>query len=333
MLNDLSKASPNSPANADVLVVGAGIAGLLLSTRLAARGMRVVVLESGALTQEGETHPLNEVVQLGSFYSGAEHGRFRCLGGTSSRWGGAMLPYLAADMSARPGADHSWPVAHGDLLAFLPQVEALFDLPPGPYEQPELVRSRRDRRCDFIPRLAKWPSFDKRNLAALFDKDVRSANGPEIWLNASATSFIFRPDGRLDAVKATGPGGRQIQITARETAIAAGAIESTRLLLLADLQQGCRLFTPDNVLGRYFYDHLSVEVAKIKPFSRKILNRVAGFRFQGRGMRNLRFEPAEREDVRAELSPGFAHIAFSTTEPTGFDVLRDLYRSLQRRDR
>src|SRR5258708_4520149 len=176
MLNDLSKATPNSPLNADVLVVGAGVAGLLLSTRLAARGLRVVVLESGALTQEGETHPLNQVVQLGSFYSGAEHGRFRCLGGTSSRWGGAMLPYLAADMNRRPGSDHSWPIAHGDLLAFLPQVEALFDLPPGPYEQPDLVRSRGDKPIDFIPRLAKWPSFHKRNLASLFDKDVRSAN-------------------------------------------------------------------------------------------------------------------------------------------------------------
>lgn len=332
MLNNLAKSTPEVAINADVLVIGAGIAGLLLSTRLAARGLHVVVLESGDLTQEDETHPLNQVVYLGSFYAGAEHGRFRCLGGTSTRWGGAMLPYLAADMKARRVANSAWPIAHSELMTFLPQIEALFDLPPGPYDRPELVQTRDGKAPDFIPRLAKWPPFRKRNVASLFGREVRSAHGPEIWLNAIATNFIFRPDGLLDAVRATGPNGQQIEIRARETAIAAGAIESTRLLLLADLQQDCRIFTPDDVLGRYFFDHLSVEVAKIKPFSWKILNRVAGFRFQGRGMRNLRFEPADREDVRAEISPGFAHIAFPTTGAVGFDALRDLYRSRQRRE-
>ena len=123
---------------ADVLVVGGGIAGLLLATRLAGADKRVIVLESDGERQEGETNPLNEVVHLRSVYSGAANGRFRCLGGTSTRWGGAMIPFLAADV-----ADGKWPINHADLMAFLREVERLFALPPGRYDLPDLYSPRR----------------------------------------------------------------------------------------------------------------------------------------------------------------------------------------------
>src|SRR5579863_4870131 len=98
VINDLaSQLEARRDVETDVAIVGAGIAGLLLATRLRRHGLRVTVLESGGFEQNGETHPLNRVVQTGDAYSGATRGRFRCLGGTSTRWGGALLPYLTND--------------------------------------------------------------------------------------------------------------------------------------------------------------------------------------------------------------------------------------------
>jgi hypothetical protein len=57
----------------------------------------------------------------------------------------------------------------------------------------------------------------------------------------------------------------------------------------------------------------------------------AGFRFEGRSMRNLRFELAEDPAIRAQVPPGFAHIAFTSPQGSGFDALRTLYRELQQR--
>ena len=51
MLHDLSESNP-SALEADVLVIGAGIAGLILATRLSQKGLKVVVLESGGRYQE-----------------------------------------------------------------------------------------------------------------------------------------------------------------------------------------------------------------------------------------------------------------------------------------
>ena len=85
--------------------------------------------------------------------------------------------------------------------------------------------------------------------------------------------------------------------------------------------------------GRYFHDHVSTETARVAVSDRTALNRVIGFRFEGGGMRNLRFEPSAALRAAHQLPAGFLHIAFSTEAPTGFDVLRSVFRKIQRRDR
>jgi choline dehydrogenase-like flavoprotein len=329
MIRDLVGRHDNAVLEADVHVIGAGTAGLLLATRLAKAGKKIIVTESGGEHQHEDTHPLNEVVHLRSTYAGAAHGRFRCLGGTSTRWGGAMIPFQAADM-AQTG-ESAWPLSHGELTAYQAEVEALFHLVTGPYDQPKIVT-----RTDYMPpshiaRLAKWPSFPRRNVAKILAGDIRNINGPEIWLNATATKFNVAPDGRLAFVSACGPDGAQMRVHSSQTVIAAGAIESTRLLLLADRQHDNRIFAPDGILGRYFHDHLSVKVGGIQPVNRLALNRLAGFRFEGSGLRNLRFEPSEAPAIRATIPAGFAHIAFAIEEGSGFDALRALYRQFQKR--
>jgi choline dehydrogenase-like flavoprotein len=318
----------------DVLVIGAGIAGLLVATRLARAGRRVLVAESGGLTQLDETHPLNEVEQLGDIYSGAEHGRFRCLGGTSTRWGGAMLPFQPADLTPHSaGWNVEWPITLSALTAYQSEIERLFDVGSGSYDFPEIMPGPGGAPGLFLARVAKWPAFRRRNVATLLADDIHSETGPEVWLNATATHFAFDPAGRLARVKMRSNNCKTLSVAARETVIAAGAIESTRLLLLADRQNDDRIFARDKVLGRYFYDHLSVPAARLVDARRKALNRLVGFRFEGAAMRNLRFEPSA--DLRAEqrLPAGFAHISFASDKPTGFDALRNIYRKLQRSER
>lgn len=317
MIHDLTGAG-QVERQTDFLVIGAGTVGLVLATELAALGKRVICLESGGHEQKSETHPLNVTEQAGTIYAGAEHGRFRCLGGSSTRWGGALIPFQAPDMN---NAD--WPIDWAELAPYLPKVEAFFGLPLGPYEEPQLLPD-----ADFLARLAKWPAFQKRNVYSLVRERAEAINGPEIWINATATQFVVE-NGLLIRVTAQAPDGSSLNVHAKETVLAAGAIESTRLLLLLERQNPGSIRGKN--LGTGFHDHLSAVVAELQALDRNALNQIVGFRFlSGGGMRNLRFELSPTSQLRESLSPCFAHIGFADTQG-GFAALRDAFRALQRR--
>lgn len=319
MIRDLLHETGPVLRETDVHIVGGGTVGTMLACRLAQSGLRVVVTESGGEQQLEPSHPLNEVEQTGAPYNGASLGRFRCLGGTSTRWGGAMIPPRESDLT---DSVVPWPIAWQELMAYQADVEALFQLPRSGYD----AAPGKETASDFLPRLAKWPPFSRRNVAALFKMQITSADGPEIWLNATATEFPIAERG-LKHVVARAPNGNTITVGARHTVLAAGAIECTRLLLLMDHQNGNRLFA-GSVLGRYFYDHLSVEMGEVSTPRNSRLNRFAGFRFEDGGMRNLRFEPHLATQGR-RVTAGFAHIAFEDSSGGGFDALRAIYRALQ----
>ena len=306
---------------ADVLVIGAGTVGLVMATELNKRGLHVVCLESGDEHQDDDTHVLNEVEQSSTPYAGAAHGRFRCLGGTSTRWGGALIPFAAADLSPR-----IWPISMADLDPYLDRVERLFQLSHGTYDFPEVLGSR----SGHLARLAKWPPFRKRNVLNLVGNAARMANGPEIWLNATASQFRVE-GGELRETMAYAPDRSCLTVRAKEIVFACGAIESTRLLLLLDQQNMGAISNHTRWLGLGFFDHLSAVVAELEVRDRRALNRMVGFRFEARGiMRNMRFELAERTPLRELLPACFAHVAFEPGSSGGFIALRNFYRSLQR---
>jgi len=331
MLRDLSKAdSVRQTVRADVVVIGAGLAGLMMAARLRRQGCRVVVLESGGQTQTGDRHPLNEVVQSGQTYRGAEEGRFRCLGGTSTRWGGAMLPFPADDLAARRvGWDADWPVAIDDLAGRFAEIEQIFGLPDGGFEIEDAIGTGAAAH-GFRMRSAKWPTFRMRNVAHVLRRDIADAR-IDLWLNATATSFRLDEGGRLAAITASGGSGRELTAEAPIFAIAAGAIESTRLLLVLDRQHGNNIFAPDGVLGRYFYDHLSAPAATLSAVDRKALVTALGLRFDARGMRDCRIEPTAALRSRLALPGAFAHLAALAADDDGFTALRAIYRAVQRR--
>jgi glycine/D-amino acid oxidase-like deaminating enzyme len=90
----------------DVCIVGAGAAGIYLAVRLADRGLDVVVLEAGGrVCEDGETFGVGAEF-AGTPYRGAHEGRAFGLGGTTSRWGGVLVPHT--DHDHRPVRDDAF---------------------------------------------------------------------------------------------------------------------------------------------------------------------------------------------------------------------------------
>ncbi len=323
LIEDLTGAG-NRRAQADVAVIGGGTAGLVIAAQVARTGLSVVCLESGGLRQFSDEHPLNEVVHTHSVYPGAAHGRFRCLGGTSTRWGGALIPYLARDL-----VDAGWPISHGKLFTYQIAVEKLFGLSAGPYEFEEIVGPN----CDtYVARMAKWPPFRNRNVFRLLKTVLSSKHGPTVVFNATATNFDVDAS-VLHCVTARAPDGSRIAVQARHVVLAAGAIETTRLLLLLSRQNpGVLTSQTEDLLGRNFHDHLSVKIGNLHPIDARCCNRLFGFHFEPNGtMRNLRFELSESTLLRRFVPRCYAHVVFADEQDKGLSALREILRRVQQR--
>src|ERR1700743_3446151 len=101
---DLDRAEAGRKFRARFCVVGGGSAGLLLATRLAERGGEVLLLEAGGLELEERSQSLYDAKMGGDRHAGTTEGRYRTFGGSSTRWGGQLLPYTADVFQPPAGA-------------------------------------------------------------------------------------------------------------------------------------------------------------------------------------------------------------------------------------
>jgi choline dehydrogenase-like flavoprotein len=136
LIKNLAASSGPTNVTGKICIIGEGIAGLMLASRLRSHGMHVVVLESGDKDKPQSADALNAVTQLAQVYNGATLGRFRGLGRTSSNWGGELIPMRSEDMAARPHVRiPAWPIEPEKLMRYLPAVEEFFGLCGDTYDQ------------------------------------------------------------------------------------------------------------------------------------------------------------------------------------------------------
>ncbi|MDB5540180.1 MAG: hypothetical protein JWQ89_1907 [Devosia sp.] len=336
-VRDLATTGDAAVAGAEFCIIGAGMAGLFIARRLAMAGHRVVVVESGKAGFDDETHELNRIVDVHGFYTRALNGRYRGLGGSSSRWGGRIIPLHEHDTQPRDylGLD-GWPFGFAELEAYTKEIEDVFGLPHGPYGAPALEQIHLDDVFnpddpDFSGRLAKWISFRQCNLANVWGRQLNTLPGLDIWLDATVRDFTLdSARGRLVAVEAANFNGNSLRVEAQHFIIAAGTIETTRLLLWLDAQSSNHAFAGTNALGRYFQDHLKSEVATISRADQALSNRLFGYHFVDGTRRSLHLDLTAAAQEEDGSTSAFVYAAMDLSK-SRLERIKTVARGLQSR--
>lgn len=341
MIHDLGAAPEDVSLEADVCIVGGGTAGLFLARRLQSSGMSVVVLEAGGEAARSPAERDERCVQHGIRYRGAESGRSFGLGGTSVLWGGQLLALTAADVAARPHCEFpGWPVASEEIGKYVPAVLAdlgLAGLLPGePTADAGLVARHYGPLQSFGPgftlRLSAWLPFATRNFAQAFRDMIRDDDRVAVWLHATVVAIETEPAGdglKVRRIEARTLGGRRLHVAARFFVLAAGAVETTRMLLAYDAATSASIGGAGAPLGRYFADHLSVTCGRFQCRDWRRFNLGVAPIFTQGIMRTPRLELDAATQKALGLSSAYAHFTFVTHGDTGFDVVRNVLRSRQ----
>ena len=221
-------------------------------------------------------------------------------------------------------------------MRYLPEIEELFCVRNGTYEQDFLKDCGRNGLIpcddpDLRWRFSKVPTVKRRNIAMLLTDLIYNDVDTEVWLNTTVTEFeLSRETGCLKSVTAKDVNGRTLRVDAELFVIAAGAIESTRLLLMLDAANDGRVFDGCNALGRYFHDHISVPLAELVPTDFNRFNHAFGQCFVGTTMRSTQLELTAPAQVRDGVACAYGHVSMETSSASGFATLREFLQSRQK---
>ncbi|MGE5515159.1 MAG: FAD-dependent oxidoreductase [Bacteroidota bacterium] len=266
--------------DADLAIVGAGPAGITLAHELMGAGLRIVLLEAGGTAPE--TRRLDAFA--GDVLDPARHPpltlyRVRGLGGGSTLWGGRCVPFDPIDLEARPYIPWSgWPLSYDELRLWYRRALAYCEAGPFRFRAGEALSrgtpamvpgldADGDIACDQLERFSPPTDFGRRYRAALMQ-----SRGVTVVLGARCTGLELS-EGR-QAVTAlryvhdgdTGEAGAGFIVHARRVVLAAGALETARLMLAAG--------AGNDSVGRFYMCHIEgkAAVACFKPGTRVVFH-------------------------------------------------------------
>lgn len=260
MLLDLHGLEDGTAIDADVCIVGAGVAGITLARALDGRGLSIALLESGGADYEPETQSLYAGPNAGMPYYPLDESRLRFFGGSTNVWGGRCAPLEPVDFEERPWVPHSgWPISYEVLLPYYEKAHRLLGLGPfvygpGLWRELGLDPPRFDARF-LITRFWRFDEKDDRFTLPECGDLVRSAN-VTIVLHANVVRVCATP--QADAVKrveARTLAGRRTEVRARAFVLACGGIENARLLLASNDVEPGGIGNAHDRVGRFFMEH------------------------------------------------------------------------------
>jgi len=270
LLSDARRLPAGRDLEADVCIVGAGAAGIALALELAGSPLRVVLLESGGFERDDATDDLARGRIQGRHHPPLEEVRARGFGGTTSAWDGRLRPLDPIDFEAREWIPHSgWPITARDLEPFVARAARRFGLAepvpaPGPEAPPALPL---DAQAFVSPELWIAPvRFGERYRA-----DVTGARNVDALLHASAVELVANEAGSaLVGVRVATLAGGGFAVRARAVVLAAGGIETPRLLLASNRVQTAGLGNGADLVGRYFMEHPQLVAGALLPASAEL---------------------------------------------------------------
>jgi choline dehydrogenase-like flavoprotein len=248
---------------ADVCIVGAGAAGLTLALELDAPARQVLLVESGGFEPDEAVQSLYDLESVGYPPRPDYMSRARYFGGSCNLWAGRCMPLQDLDLAGRAWVpDSAWPILAAEIRRHYPKAAAILGLPGianfdlGAHDGRLTEDERTLALCpQLAPTISLWAPRPKR-----FNRSERRriarAGGVRLVLHASVTGIELDDDGdEVRALTASTLAGRVLRLEARTFVLAAGGLETPRLLLASHDRQSRGIGNDRDLVGRYFMEH------------------------------------------------------------------------------
>jgi choline dehydrogenase-like flavoprotein len=245
-----------------VLVVGAGPAGIVQALELRRHGIEVTMLAGGSDGFNAEFQALADAeIADPRRHAPMQIAVRRALGGTSLLWGGRCVPFDDIDFADRPHVPlGGWPIGHDEIRPWYDIGMRYLNAGAKEFSAPiPSLGAMADCRID---RLERWS--EQRNLRQLHADALERDPGLKIILGAVATGIEIDPvTGLAKGLTVCLLSGQRMTMRARAIVLACGGLETTRLMLAAQMTQPRLFGSAEGMLGRVYMAHFEGRIADI----------------------------------------------------------------------
>ncbi|MBR1279658.1 GMC oxidoreductase [Bradyrhizobium sp. AUGA SZCCT0283] len=269
MFIDGRQIASGSTIERDVCIIGGGPAGIVIARELLGAAISVVLVESGGWRPNKLTQSLNAAeLASDSRHPPPEMYRERRFGGSSTIWGGRCVPLTPSDFDSRSHvANSGWPISYDKLVPFYSRAltyceagEFAFD--PSCLKAAEaIVEGLASADITIgLERFSPPTDFGRR-----FKSDLIGSPKHTLLLESTCVGLLSNDSGRLvEAVECSTLSGNKFRICAKHIVVAAGGLESVRLLAASNGTFSAGLANSSGALGRYYMSHLEGTLGRLQ---------------------------------------------------------------------
>lgn len=256
--------------SADLCIIGGGPMGLCLADALRFSNLSIILIESGGENRSQSAESLSSGEAVCDRYAPLSMYRRRMLGGASTIWGGRCVPYDPIDFDDRSYVPNSgWPLSFDEIWPYYERATALaqagkpvFDSSIAFPNAPALLEGLNSK-------IVLTNNMERFSLPTNFWKLLRSpllkAANIRVVVNASCTNLLNdRARGVIETARLCTLENKKLKVRAKKFVVAAGGIESYRLLANSNEFYPNGIGNEFDVLGRYFMSHIEGSFMKLK---------------------------------------------------------------------
>jgi choline dehydrogenase-like flavoprotein len=276
---DARKIQDHSVIEGDVCIVGAGAAGISISLDWVNTPHKVILLESGGFEYDDKVQDFYKGKGTGQKYYPLKATRLSYFGGTTGHWAGMCSPFDDVDFRKRDWVPHSgWPITRKDLDPFyLRATEKLklgpsFDLAYWQQHAPNLNPFPLDNNIVWhkMWQISPTGGFFGGGFNKAYKDDIVKAKNIHLYTYATLTNIVANENvSSVKELQVKNLDGKTHTVKAKYYILAGGAIQNARMLLASNTQARQGLGNDNDVVGRYFMEHIEVQSAELwlfKPF-------------------------------------------------------------------
>jgi choline dehydrogenase-like flavoprotein len=262
MFFDARQLDQGHTVEADICIIGGGAAGITMAREYIGTTSRVVLVESGGLDFDKKSQSLYEGANIGLPSFNLEVNRLRYFGGTTNHWAGHCRPLDAIDFEERPWVPHSgWPISRADLDPYYVRAQPIVGLGPFEYESLDFWQQKIN-----LPELALdenrlntavYNQSPPTRFGQEYRKELKDAQNVSVYLNANVLDIRTNETAtKVTGLKLACIDGPKFSVSAKIFVLATGGMENARILLLSNSVRPEGLGNNNDLVGRYFMDHL-----------------------------------------------------------------------------